>query len=100
MPRDVLRGGGVGASTDICLLSREASIDSCATRNSSWRSSGLYSGCGSGAVREEVIAIELSGDWDITFPPSGKDEGTTAALHDLPIDLGPESGEIVARRHQ
>src|SRR5678815_4077927 len=70
----------------------------CATRNRSRRSSGLYSAFDSGSVSAECG--ELSGDWDIALPPPGKDEGTTAAFHNLPIDLGPEGGEVVARRHQ
>src|SRR5437588_13044159 len=81
---------------------KAASIESCATLSNTVRSSEEYSpgsGCGCQEC-EQATSCELSGCWDIVFPPPAKDEGASPSLHHVPVDLRPERGKVVGRGDQ
>src|ERR1051326_4345185 len=91
-PRGSARCGG-GGSQAVCWFSNADSIEVCATRSKSRRSSAVNS-AGS------VATVEFSGSCDIALPSPAEDEGAAAALHHLPVDLGPEGDKVIAGGNQ
>jgi hypothetical protein len=44
-----------------------------------------------------LAAEDLSGCGNIALPPPAEDESPASPLYDLPVNLGPESDEVVNR---
>src|ERR1700722_12796727 len=86
---------GEGASKEISRRSRADRIDSWASFNKVARSSRVNSP----SVGEDLAACS-SGCGNIALPPTAEDNRGAAALHPLPVNLGPECDEVIARRYQ